>query len=127
MCLLWKLWDECLKGSLDTETRYRTIACKVQMKTFNFFFSLCLGQRHDSLTDNLSKTLQKEKMSTISGQRLASLTAKTIQSISNDSDFDLFYQAVSKRAEKINNLNEAVTSLAQKTTPTNLLYPAVHY
>ena len=78
------------------------------MKTFNFFFGLCLGQRHYSLTDNLSKTLQKEKMSAVSGQRLASLTAKTIQSIRIDSDFDLFYQTVSKKAEKIYDLNEPV-------------------
>ena len=64
-------------------------------------FGLCAGQRHYSLTDNLSKTLQNEKMS-------ASLTIKTIQSIRNDPDFDLFYQAVSKKVEKIDDLNEAV-------------------
>ena len=77
-CLLLKLWDECLKESLDAETRSRIIGCKAQMKTFNFFFDLCLSQRHCSLTDNLSKILQKEKMPAVSGQRLASLTAKTI-------------------------------------------------
>ena len=70
------------------------------MKTFDFFFGLCLGQRHCSLTDNLSKTLQKGNMSAVSGQRLASLTAKTIQSMRNNSDFDLFYQTVSKKTEK---------------------------
>ena len=47
-----KLWDECLKESLDSETRSRIIGCKSQMKTFNFFFGLCLDQRHYSLTDN---------------------------------------------------------------------------
>ena len=107
-CLLLKLQDECLKESLDVETRSRIIGCKAQMKTFNFFFGLCLGQRHYSLTDNLSKTLQKEKMSAVSGQRLASLTAKTIQSMRSDSDFDLFYQTVNKKAEKIDDLNEQV-------------------
>ena len=100
-CLLLKLWDECLKESLDDETRFRIIGCKAQMKTFNFLFGLCVGQRHYSLTDNLSKTLQNEKMS-------ASLTIKTIQSIINDPDFDLFYQLVSKKVEKIDDLNEAV-------------------
>ena len=39
-------------------------------------------------------------MSADSGQRLASLGAKTIQNMRNDSDFDLFYQTVSKKAEK---------------------------
>ena len=99
-CLLLKLWDECLKKSLDAETRSRIIGCKAQMKTCNFFFGFCLGQRH-SLRNNLSKTLQKEKVSADSGQRLASLGAKTIQNMRNDSDFDLFYQTVSKKAEKI--------------------------
>ena len=99
--MLLKLWEECLKESLDAETRSRIIGCKGQMKTFNFFFGVCLGQRHYSLTDNLSKTLQNEKMSAVSGQRLASLIAKTIQSMGNDSDFDLFYQAVSKKAKKL--------------------------
>ena len=78
------------------------------METFNFFFRLCLGQRHYSLTDNLSKTLPKEKMSAASGQRLAFLTAKTIQSMRNDSNFDLFYQRVSKKAERSDDLNEPV-------------------
>ena len=55
-------------------------AMKAQMKPynfFNFFFDLCFGQRHYSLTDNLSKTLQKEKILAVSGQCLASLIAKT--------------------------------------------------
>ena len=60
-CLLLKLWDECLKASLDVETRSRVIGCKAQVKTFNFFFGVCFGQRHCSLTDNLSKTLQRRR------------------------------------------------------------------
>ena len=54
------------------------------------------------------KHYKKEKMSDVSGQHLASLTAKTIQSMRNDSDFDLFYQTCSKEAEKIDSLNEPV-------------------
>ena len=42
------------------------------------------------------------------GQRLVFLTAKAIQSMRNDSDFDLFQQTVSKKAERIDNLNEPV-------------------
>ena len=91
-CLILKLWVECLKESLDAETRSRAIACKAQMKTFNFFFGLCLGQRHYSFTDNLSRTFKKEKTRAVSGQRLASLAAKTFENMRNDSDFALFYQ-----------------------------------
>ena len=94
--MLLKSWNECLKESLDAETRSKTIGFEAQMKTFNFFFGFYLGQGHYSLTDSLSKTLQKEKISTVSGQRQASLTAKIIQSMRND----LFYQTVSKKAEE---------------------------
>ena len=90
--MILKLWVECLKESLDAETRSRAIACKAQMKTFNFFFGLCLGQRHYSFTDNLSRTFKKEKTRAVSGQRLASLAAKTFENMRNDSDFALFYQ-----------------------------------
>ena len=47
-------------------------------------------------------------MSAISGQRLASLTSKTIQSMRNNVDFDLFYQKFSKKAGTTHDLNEAV-------------------
>ena len=60
------------------------------------------------MTDNFSKVSQKEKMSDVSGQQLASMTAKTIQSMRNDLNFDLFYQTVSKKAERIDDLNKPV-------------------
>ena len=97
-CLLLTKRDECPKESFDTETRSRIIECKAQVKTFIFFFGLCLGKPHYSLTENLSKTFQKEKISAASQQRLASLTVKTIQSMKNDSHFDLFYKTVRKTA-----------------------------
>ena len=107
-CLLLKLLDECLKETLDPKNRPRIIGCKAQMKTFNFLFDLCFDQRHYNLTGNLSKTLQKENMSAVSWQRLTSLTAKTIQILRNDSDFDLFYETVCKKAERIDDLLELV-------------------
>ena len=88
----------------------RVIERKELAKTFNFFLGFYLGQRHHGLTDNLCKTLQKEKTSAVSRQCLASLTAKTVQSMRNDSDFDLFYQTVGKKAERIDDLNEPVLS-----------------
>ena len=96
-CLLLKLCNEYLTESLDAEIRSRIIGCKAQMKTFNFFFGLCFGQRYYSLRDNLSKTLQMEKMLAVSGKRLTCLTAKTFQRMINDSGFNLFYQTVSKK------------------------------
>ena len=52
---LQQLWEACLVGSLTRDMRSRIIGCQGQMKTFAFFFGLCLGQRLYSLTDNLWK------------------------------------------------------------------------
>ena len=48
------------------------------------------------MVDNLHETLEKEKMSAAGEQRIVSLTAKIIQSMRNDSDFDLLQQTVSE-------------------------------
>ena len=53
-------------------------------------------------------------MSAVSAQHLASLTAKTIESMRNDSDFDLFYQTVRKKAQRIDDLNELVLPRKQR-------------
>ena len=71
------------------------------METFNFFFGLLLSHRIYSITDNLSKTLQKEKMSALNGQRLALLTLKTLQNMRKDDDFKLFFDLVIKKADKL--------------------------
>ena len=76
---LQKLWGVCLDEKLDTDTRSCIIGCQMQMESFSLYFGLLLSHRIYSLTDNLSKTLQKEKMSALSSQRLANLTTETIQ------------------------------------------------
>ena len=95
---LQSLWDICLTENLTREVRSRIIGCQAQMKSFSFFFGLCLGQRLFSLTDNLSKTLQKENMSAVSGHRLAMLTKKTLEGMRTGENFKLFYDTVSKKA-----------------------------
>ncbi|XP_074609646.1 zinc finger MYM-type protein 1-like [Acropora palmata] len=64
-------WIVCLDQKLQADVRGRVIGCKAQMNTSDFFFGLNLGERLFSHTDNLSKTLQKTKMSAVSGQRVA--------------------------------------------------------
>lgn len=99
---LMKLWDECLQeGGLNTEVKARIMGCKNQMSTFHFFFGLCLGQRLFSITDNLSKALQSEKLSAVSSQNMASLTLKTLQNMRTQEDFELFFNLVTKQAEKL--------------------------
>ena len=51
-----------------------------------------------AISDNLSKTLQKESMSALSGLHLAELTVKTYQKMRSDEEAELFFKAVSKTA-----------------------------
>ena len=97
---VFTLWDQCLDaGKLDRELKSRIIGCQVQMRTFSFFFSLNLGHRFYSITDNLSQALQESKMSAISGQRLARATLATFESMRNDQSFNLFFEVVLKKSE----------------------------
>ena len=95
------LWKESLDEKPDAETKARINGCKKQMESFSFYFGLNLGRKLYAHTDNLSKTLQKEKMSAISDKELADLTIKTMQGMRNDRDFDLFYETVTKSASSI--------------------------
>ena len=98
--VLQKLWEICLGEKRDTDTRSRIIGCQSQMQSFSFFFGLLLSHRLYSLTDNLSKTLQKEKMSALSSQRLANLTIETIQGMRKAEDFKLFFDLVKQKAKR---------------------------
>ena len=98
---LVKLWHECLQErGLNTEVKARIMGCKNQISTFHFFFGLCLGQRLFSIIDNLSKALQSEKLSAVSSQNMESLTLKTLQNMRTQEDFELFFNLVTKQAEK---------------------------
>ena len=98
---LLKLWKETFEEKLDAETKSRIIGCKKQMESFKFCFGLQLGRKLYAHTDNLSKTLQQEKMSEIKGKSLADLTVETLEGIRNDRDYNLFYESVEKSAAKI--------------------------
>ncbi|XP_057290908.1 zinc finger MYM-type protein 1-like [Hydractinia symbiolongicarpus] len=98
---LMALWNESLNEKLDAKTESRINGCKKQMESFSFYFGLNLGRKLYAHTDNLSITLQKEKMSAISGKELAELTNKTMQGMRNERDFDIFYETVTKSASSM--------------------------
>lgn len=88
-------WNICLEDTkLQPDIRGRVIGCQSQMNTFRFFFGLNLGERLFAHTDNLSKTLQKEKICAVSWQRMAKLTIEVLQRLRNDESFESFYAAV---------------------------------
>ena len=89
---LYKLWEECLaEPGLTKEVKSRIIGCKSQMERFDLYFGLKLGKLLYSHTDNLSKTLQGEKMSAMGGKRLATLTVDVIEGMKNEESFDRIY------------------------------------
>ena len=75
------------------------------MKLFTLYFGLNLSESLYLITDNLSKTLQKEKMSAIGGKELAGLTVKTLKNMRNDRDFKLFYEKIETSASKIDEVS----------------------
>ena len=57
-------WCEVLEqGKLSAEIEACVTGCQTQMKTFDYFFGILLGERLFAHTDNLSKTLQETNMS----------------------------------------------------------------
>ena len=97
---LMKLWEICLQETLTREVRSRIIGCQFQMKLFKFFHGVHLSYKLYLITDNLSKSLPKESMSAIEGQRIAQLTLKTLQNMCTDEASDLFYELVLVTASK---------------------------
>ena len=111
--LLLALWEECLKEKLDPETRSRIIGIRAQMKVFNFYFGLCLSQKLYALTDNLSKSIQKEIMP-VTGQRTAALALKTVERMRNETDFNLLFQTLRKKVSDLD-LEDATFPRKRKT------------
>ena len=91
---------------MDRELKSRIGGVKAQMTTFSFFFGFQLGCRLYPITNNLSEALQEKKMSAISGQHLARATLPTIEAMSNDGSFDMFYEHLLKKAEGHNMVEE---------------------
>ena len=97
-----ELWNECLVNeNLTTEIKSRVTGCQSQMDKFDLFFALYLGARLYSHTDNLSKSLQSEKMTAASCKRLANLTISLFPSLRVEESFESFYNVVLKKNERI--------------------------
>ena len=64
------------------------------MLSFNTLFGLQLSKKILKITDNLSHTLQKQKMSAAEGQAIAELTVHTLKAMHTDTSFTLFFNLV---------------------------------
>ena len=92
--ILNQLWDECLEKRLDPDVKGRIIGVKTQMAKFSLLFGLHLSERILKITDNLSKTLQKESLSASEAQYIANHTVKPLKPMRSDEISELFYKHV---------------------------------
>ena len=90
---LFGLWDICSGDKLQ-ETRSRMLGCKIQMTEFRFFFGINLAYRMYSITDNISKALQRETISSIEGRETAMKTVKTFESMRNIDSANCFFETM---------------------------------
>ena len=100
--VLDELWKKACNIVRDTEIIARIRGVAAQMSTFSFYFGLVLGEMLLRHSDNLSKTLQHEKMSAAEGQMIANMTSATLASLRNDVHYDLFWQKVIAMAKENN-------------------------
>ena len=90
---LKRLLVECLETRLEPDIKGRIIGVQTQMLSFNMVFRLQL-KKILKITDNLSRTLQKQKMSAAEGQAIAELTVRTLKAMRTDTSFTLFFNLV---------------------------------
>ncbi|CAB4016714.1 Hypothetical predicted protein [Paramuricea clavata] len=76
------------------------------MESFDFYFGLHLGVTIFRHTDNLSATLQKANMSSISGQHNTKLTTEVLKGVRNEECFKSFFQTILKKKEALKDISE---------------------
>ena len=87
------------------------------------YFGLNLSQRLYANTDNLSKTLQQEKLSAVRGKEFADLTVQILENMRNEHDFRLLYKEIKVSASEI----EAVSPPAFPRKQIKPNYSILHY
>ena len=86
---------------LEWEIRAQIIGVNHQMTTFEYYFGVKLGSLLLKHSDNLSKTLQKTKLSAAEGQSVASLRAKTSEKTRTDDSFHLSWERCNNEAKDL--------------------------
>ncbi len=99
--LLQRTWEEALTITAETEAKARIRGVSAQMRTFEFFYGVVLGEMILRHTDNLSTTLQHNTLSAAEGQEIARMTIETLKSIRMDEAFDIFWENVNLRATSL--------------------------
>ena len=95
------LWEECLETRLDPDVKARIIGVKAQMNSFSLLFGVHLSKTILQITDNLSRSLQKESRSAAEGQGIAALSLETLKACRSDEAFESFYSRVEVSRKKL--------------------------
>ena len=72
-----------------------------QMKGFDFFYGVSLGQLILRHSDNLSRTLQRADISAAEGQEVTRLIVTILRSLRSESMYKLFWEKVTKIAASL--------------------------
>ena len=96
---LQELWDWSLQQSLCSEMKGRIQGIKVYSHKFSYCFGIHLAETILHHTDNLNQTLQGTQMTAIDAQKVSAACVTTLQSIRNESKFNMFWKKVTKFTE----------------------------
>ena len=99
--VLSELWIESLDVIKDSDMKARINGVASQMKGFDFFYGVSLGQLILRHSDNLSRTLQRADISAAEGQEVTRLIVTTLRSLRSESMYKLFWEKVTKIAASL--------------------------
>ena len=84
------------RGNSEATSQARGIM--VTMEKFSFLFGIVIGEKLFSITDTLSKALQRKTMSAIEAKRLAAVTLSSLKEQRSDTHFDKVWEELLAKA-----------------------------
>ena len=87
------------RGNSEATSQARGIM--VTMEKFSFLFGVVVGEQLFSITDTLSKALQKKTMCALEAKRLAAATISSLKEKRSDDDFDTIWDDLLKKADEL--------------------------
>ena len=76
---LQSTWDNALEVARDSKSKARIHGVSSQMKTFEYYVGISLGELVLRHSDNLSRTLQHKSLSAAEEQHVAAMVVMTIE------------------------------------------------
>ena len=92
--VLRELWEQAKDEASDPLIKSRIIGVQAQFKAFQYLYGVVLGELILKHSNKLSKTFQSPKLSASEGQHIAEMMVRTLQTLRNETQFDLFWMKV---------------------------------